>query len=197
MSSNPIRPELERNLEVDTFKQYYYLKEELLCFCRECDLKISGSKDLLKSRVEHFLRSGKDLNVSATLKHSKKAKTVFQILTLESIIEEDFCCTQTHREFFKSIIGNSFHFSVAFQKYLKSNAGEKYSDAISQWYIIEKENKTEKGKIDSQFEYNRYIRDFFRDNQGRTLQDAIKCWKQKRALPGTNAYEKCDIKILY
>ena len=39
--------------------------------------------------------------------------------------------------------------------------------------------KNGKTKIDKQFEYNTYIRDFFADNRGKSLDEAIKCWKYK------------------
>lgn len=55
-----------------------------------------------------------------------------------------------------------------------------------------------KGKttIDKQFEYNTYIRDFFKDNQGRSLDEAITCWKHKKSLQGHNRYEKSDLVVL-
>lgn len=46
---------------------------------------------------------------------------------------------------------------------------------------------------DKQFEYNIYIRDFFTDNQGKSLNDAIKCWKYKKQLQGHNRYERTDL----
>ena len=56
--------------------------------------------------------------------------------------------------------------------------------------------KNRKTVIDKQFEYNTYIRDFFADNPGRTLDDAIKCWKYKKQLPGHNHYEQTDLAAL-
>ena len=50
--------------------------------------------------------------------------------------------------------------------------------------------------IDRQFEYNTYIRDFYAENTGKSLEDAIKCWKYKKSLPGHNRYEKSDLNIL-
>ena len=60
-----------------------------------------------------------------------------------------------------------------------------------------KEDK-KKGKtvIDKQFEYNTYTRDFFADNKGKSLEDAIKCWKYKKQLQGNNRYEKSDLVAL-
>lgn len=38
-----------------------------------------------------------------------------------------------------------------------------------------------------------YIRDFFEDNQGKALEDAIKCWKYKKSQQGHNRYEREDL----
>lgn len=45
-------------------------------------------------------------------------------ITFKTIIEEKFICSEKHRAFYKEQMGNSFSFNVAFQKWLKSNAGK-------------------------------------------------------------------------
>ena len=55
------------------------------------------------------------------------------------------------------------------------------------------EKKQGKTVIDKQFEYNTYIRDFFDENKGKSLDDAIICWKHKKSLPGHNRYEQSDL----
>ena len=71
-----------------------------------------------------------------------------------------------------------------------------YKEAITAYYQILDDKKNRKTVIDNQFEYNTYIRDFFADNPGRTLDDAIKCWKYKKQLPGHNHYEQTDLAAL-
>ena len=87
-------------------------------------------------------------------------------------------------------------FNVAFQKWLKNNAGKSYREAITAYYQILKEKKKGKTTIDRQFEYNTYIRDFFADNKGKSLEDAIKCWKYKMKLQGHNRYDRADLVAL-
>ena len=82
---------------------------------------------------------------------------------------------------------------MPFQKWVKQNAGKTYGEAVEAYFILLEEKKKNKSKIDSQFEYNTYIRDFFADNKGRTLGDAIKCWKYKKSLKGHNRYERSDL----
>lgn len=114
------RLDLNEKLDGETFRSYYYLKKELVDFCRDNNLPVSGGKVELTDRIACFLDTGKVLETSV------KRKTT----------------------------------------------------------------------IDKQFEYNTYIRDFFEDNQGRSLDEAITCWKYKKSLQGHNRYEKSDLVVL-
>lgn len=199
MSSN--RNKLNKNLKASEFKEYYFLKEELKDFCKKEGLKVSGSKNQLEERIIYYLDTGKSLDNSRSIKNknnysksnSNKATTSEEI-TLDSILGENFKCSEDKREFFEKEIGKGFKFKVQFQKWLKSNPDKTYQDAINAYYELQ--NSKEKTKIDKQFQYNQYIRDFFEDNDDRTLNDAIKCWKHKKSLKGHNKYEKSDLDIL-
>ncbi|MBR6580325.1 MAG: hypothetical protein IKK66_03410 [Ruminococcus sp.] len=186
------RPELNKELDGKTFRSFYYLKEELISFCRENKLPVSGGKIELTDRISHFLDTGKVLEAS-----SKRKTTVnIESITENTKIEPNIVCSEKHRAFFIEKIGKSFSFNVLFQKWLKSNAGKTYGDAITAYYQILEEKKKGKTTIDKQFEYNTYIRDFFEDNQGRSLEEAIICWKYKKCLQGHNRYEKSDLVAL-
>lgn len=187
------RPDLSKDLTTKDFRSYYYLKSELTAFCRNNGLPVSGGKIELTERIAHFLDTGKVLPITRKNKAVKK----IDIITEETIIESDFVCTETHRAFFQEKIGKSFSFRVMFQKWLKRNAGKTYQDAIYAYYRVLEEKK--KGKttiIDKQFEYNTYIRDFFADNQDKSLAQAITCWKFKKSLKGHNQYEESDLVTL-
>jgi len=183
------RPELSRDISAEVFRNYYYLKEELVKFCRKYDLQTTGSKQELTDRIACFLETGK------RTKTNPKPKSTVNIgdITEDTLIEANIVCSEKHRAFFKERIGKAFSFNVAFQKWLKSNAEKTYADAIQAYYAILEEKKKGKTVIDKQFEYNTYIRDFFADNQGMSLENAIKCWKYKKSLKGHNRYEKTDL----
>lgn len=186
------RPDLENNLDGKTLKEYYYLKEELIAFCKKNDLQTTGGKLELTERIANFLDTG-----NRTYKtHTTRKNKIVDEIALDTIIEENFVCSEKHRAFYKEQIGNSFSFNVAFQKWLKSNAGKTYQDSIDAYYQILEDKKKNKTTIDKQFEYNTYIRDFFNDNKDKSLDEAIKCWKYKKSLKGHNKYEKDDLKIL-
>lgn len=186
------RPELNKELDSETFKSFYYLKEELVRFCRENNLPVSGGKMELTDRIARFLDTGE------VKKTSPKRKSTVNIgtITENTKIEPDIVCSEKHRAFFKEKIGKSFSFNVGFQKWLKSNTGKTYGEAVNAYYQILEEKKKGKSTIDKQFEYNTYIRDFFEDNQGRSLEEAIICWKYKKGLRGHNRYERSDLVAL-
>lgn len=186
------RPELDKNLDSKTFRDYYYLKEELLDFCRKNGLPLSGGKVEVTERIAYFLDTGKILKPSST---PRKTKAISNI-NKDTIIENHFVCSEIHRAFFKEEIGSNFSFHVGFQKWLKANAGKTYKEAIEAYYQILEEKKKGKTKIDKQFEYNTYIRDFFEDNKGMSLDEAIACWKYKKQEPGHNRYEARDLLAL-
>ncbi len=186
------RPILDRELDSKTFREFYYLKEELVAFWRKNDLPTVGGKIEITDRIAHYLDTGE----IPIVKVVKKRTPVIADINEETEIESDFVCSEKHRAFFKKHIGSSFSFNVAFQKWLKCNAGKTYKEAISAYYQIIEDKKKGNTKIDKQFEYNTYIRDFFADNKGKSLEEAIKCWKYKKQLQGHNRYEKTDLKAL-
>ena len=186
------RPDLNTNLDSRTFREYYYLKEELVDFCRKHNLQSTGGKLELTDRIAEFLDTGK----RNTATHTKRKTPSVGEITLDTVIESNFVCSEKHRAFYKEHIGKSFSFNVLFQKWLKSNAGKTYRDSIDAYYQILEDKKKNKTAIDRQFEYNTYIRDFFADNKDKTPGQAIKCWKYKKSLKGHNRYEREDLKIL-
>ena len=186
------RPELNKKLDAATFRSFYYLKQELADFCKENGLPASGSKAELTDRIAYFLDTG------SVLKPTAERKTAVNIgmLTEDTVIEPNIVCSEKHRAFFSEKIGKSFSFNVPFQKWLKANAGKTYGDAIRAYYRILEEKKQTQTEIGGQFEYNTYIRDFFADNPGKSLHDAIVCWNYKKSLPGTHQYEQSDLRAL-
>lgn len=186
------RPDLDINLDGKTFREYYYLKEELVDFCRKHNLQATGGKLELADRIAEFLDTGK--RNSAT--HIKRKSPSVGEITLDTVIESNFVCSEKHRAFYKEHIGKSFSFNVLFQKWLKSNAGKTYRESIDAYYRILEDKKKKKTTIDRQFEYNTYIREFFADNKDKNLEQAIKCWKYKKSLKGHNKSEREDLKIL-
>lgn len=185
-----MRPNLTKDISVDSFKDFYWLKEELQSFCRESRISASGSKIEISDRIETFLRTGK---IKKSIRKSKvKSSSEIQAdLSLDTFISENHRCSQNVRAFFKTVIPN-FHFSTYIQNYFKNNIGKTYRDVVDAWHKEEERKKdpSYKKKIDSQFEYNQFIRDFFADtnNQGKSREKVIEAWNKIKKLPGSNKY---------
>jgi len=188
------RPEITGEMDSTTFLGYYYLKEELVLFCRKNGLPVSGSKTEITERIVKFLDTGSVPRPTST-KARRRAKTIPD-LTKSGTIEADLVCSEKHRAFFRKEIGAGFSFNTAFQRWLKSNAGKTYGDAITAYREIMAEKKKQKQPIDRQFEYNTYIRDFFAGNPGMTLKDAVRCWNYKKSMKGSRKYEPEDLSAL-
>ncbi len=184
-------------MKSEEFKEYYYLKEELKDFLRKEGLKVSGSKVQLEMRIIYYLDTGKSLDdITKGKTKDKVDKNIVNDsgISLNSLIGENFKCSELKREFFKKEIGSNFKFKVPFQKWLKSNPDKTYADAINTYYNIQ--NRKEKTTIDNQFQYNQYIRDFFENNKNKSLNDAIKSWNYQKSLKGHKTYEDRDLIVL-
>ena len=184
-------PKLTRDLSPEEFGEHYFLKEELKDFCRSEGLKVSGSKGDLEKRIIHYLKTGDEL---AEPKVRQKSVETSSEISLDSRLGENFRCSEDKRAFFEGHIGKGFKFKVKFQKWLKANPDKTYRDAIDAYFEIQRSK--EKTEIGEQFQYNQYIRDFFEDNDDRSLDDAIRCWKHKKSLKGHNRYERSDLEAL-
>ncbi|WP_332647826.1 DUF6434 domain-containing protein [Lysinibacillus sp. 54212] len=183
-----MRPNLTKDISVESFKDFYWLKEELQSFCREHAISASGSKMEIADRIETFLLTGA---ITKPTRRSNKQTEPEVDLSLNKVITENHRCSQHVRAFFESVIPK-FHFSTSIQKYFKSNVGKTYQDAVNAWYQ-EEERKNDpmyKKKIPPQFEYNQFIRDYFADpkNRGKSREEAIEAWNEIKKLPGSNKY---------
>jgi len=191
------RPKLNKKIIVGDFKDFYWLKKELVSFCREIGINSSGGKIEIADRISEYLKTGKVIKKTAT-KKLKLPKSV-EPITKDTIIGIEYRSYREKKDFLKSIIGKQFHFTAHLLDYFKQNAGKKsYSDFIDEWY---KEQELKKDpifikEIAPQFEYNTYIRDFTKDNPNKTRKEAIKYWKIKKSLRGDNKYNKSDLELL-
>jgi len=192
------RPDLNKNISAEDFRSYYWLKEELVSFCRSVGIYSSGGKVEIANNIIRFLESG---DLAKKQSNKRKAESNFdwayEHLSLKTIITDNYANTENVRSFFKSVIGDSFKFNVGFMNWMKDNVGKTLGEAAQQWNEIaaDKKRKGYKSVIEPQFEYNTYIREFLLDNPGSTTKEAIKYWKVKREKPGATKYSIEDLKL--
>lgn len=194
------RPPLDTNLSVETFSEHYWLKEELVNFCRKVGISRSGGKRDISDRIARFLETGTIVTKQTCPKEKRVASFDWnhEILSTATIITDNYKNTENVRAFFEQQIGKRFKFNVHFMNWMKTNSGKTLGDAIEEWKRIYelKKDKNYKSEIAPQFEYNRYTRDFHAQNPGLSVKDAIKCWEMKRNKSGNHHYEDADLTAL-
>jgi len=144
----------------------------------------------LSKRIEVSLTTCDTQHSGAPSKRRSSSKTQAP-LTLDTVIGKNHRCSQEVRAFFKKAIHPTFHFSTYIQNYFKENTGKTYRDVVKAWYEEERKKQPSYQKeIAPQFEYNRFICDFFNDpkNNGKGRDDAIAAWKNLKLQPGSNQY---------
>lgn len=174
------RPLLTRALTADDFRSFYWLKAELLAFCREQGLSTRGSKIDLTERIALFLDTGQR---SAPVQTPRRASgdSLPEMLTRATIIGANWRCGERLRAFFLQEIGPRFHFNGVMRNFICLGAGQTLGAAIDAWQANQAAPHTATD-IAPQFEYNRFMRNFFKSHPNQTRQDAIAAWRASKTL---------------
>lgn len=192
------RPKLDKGISIDDFNDFYWLKQELVDFCKTVGMSTSGGKMEIADRIRHYIRTREALpSKPPKARHQSTFNWDSEILTKDTIITGNYKNGENVRNFFIQEIGTHFSFNVIFMKWMRENAGKKLEDAIAEWNRIDKMKKDKNyvSEIDPQFEYNRYMRAFLNDNPHLSSREAMKFWNLKRAKRGTNEYERSDLDL--
>jgi hypothetical protein len=194
----PERPSLNNSISVADFQDFYWLKEELVAFCRSNGINTTGGKQELANRIVVYLQTGKIVKTVPKEKTKSKFDWNNAEIDLDTAITDNYKNSENVRAFMKREIGSYFHFNTAFVKWTKQNVGKTMREAIAEWKRLYElgNDKNYQTTISSQFEYNAYIRDFLTDNKDKKLTEAINCWKWKRNQRGNNVYSKEDLKLI-
>ena len=191
------RPKLKNDISLKDFQDFYWLKEELVSFCKENNIYHSGGKIEITNRIIYFLTTGKRAEKAISQKPKSNFDWNIEKLNCKTAITDNYKNTENVRQFFTYEIGNHFKFNVLFMNWIKQNIGKTLKDAIDEWHRIYllKKDKNYKSEIDPQFEYNTYMRDFLEDNPTMSANDARKYWALKREIRGSKKYTKKDLEL--
>ena len=195
-----IKPKLDKTISINDFKNHYWLKEELIVFCREIGINTTGGKIEVADRIMKYLTTGKIITKPEKEQHRSKSNFDWnnEFLDFNTSISDNYKNTENVRAFFKNAIGNNFRFNVEFMNWMKLSTGKTLGDAVQKWkeIAVKKRDKDYKTEIAPQFEYNTYIRDFLSDNPKLSTKDAIESWKIKREKPEQKKYDKKDLEFI-
>jgi hypothetical protein len=197
---NNERPALTPKTSLDDFRNHYWYLTELVSFCRDHDLDPSGQKLELVDRIEGFLKTGRVKSKPAkAASSSKPAKTRRGPIRLDTPVTKQFKCDAETRAFFKSAIGEHFHFTAHVQQFRRERQRKglplTYGDLVREWQAEYERRKDPnyKSKVLSSWEYNRFVRDFMTDkkrNAGKGISEAAKAWNTIRVRRGKRTYHE-------
>ena len=176
--------------------RWYWLKSELVDFCRSESIPYTGLKSELTDRVRSYL-AGEEITPLRPAPPTSDFQWSRETITPQTIITDSYRNGPNVRKFFIEHIGKKFRFNIQFMKWMKENCGKTMGDAVEAWNDIEAERKAgKKTKIPKGNQYNQYLRDFFEANPDRTIMEARKCWREKMKNPGKFVYQHSDLKFL-
>ncbi|MEO1289233.1 MAG: DUF6434 domain-containing protein [Chloroflexota bacterium] len=194
------RPAIEIIKTGDEFKRWYWLKEELVAYCREHKIPYSAGKFELIERIAYHMDTG-EIPKPKRKKVTSKFDWHSETLTLETVITDSYKNTQNMRRFMQAQVGDGFTFKTPFMRWMKANTGKTLQDAVDYWHHFQEEQQADdfQSDIAHHNQFNQYYRDFFEDNPDLTTKEARRCWEYKRSLPmedGRHRYEKSDLVAL-
>jgi SAP domain-containing new25/Domain of unknown function (DUF6434) len=178
------RPPLTTKLASAEFLAWYWLKDELLEFCKANQLRAAGSKPEIAERIVLLLSGSKQAEV-ANRSQSKKPQGLNSkpampaVFELSTIVGTGWRCNPNLGKFFKVHCGPSFRFNAAMRNFIHNQSGKTLAEAV-QCFKQSVAPGAPKQPIITQNEYNRHTREFFAANPNATREAAIDAWWAKR-----------------
>lgn len=169
------RPQLTGDLSAEEFARWYWSKRELIDFARSKGIGVAGSKEEIEERIDLYLTSGEVVKVKGPVR--------IDGLTGPLSGEMEFPPGQTMgshlRAYMTERCGEDFRFDSHMRAFFK--AGNKTLDqAVEHWFVT---RDLPSDEIGWQFQYNRFVRDFYRANPGADQEEMIAAWTKARSEP--------------
>ncbi|MEM6281647.1 MAG: DUF6434 domain-containing protein [Chloroflexota bacterium] len=195
--THPQRPEIEDIHTGDELRRWYWLKEELVAYCRQHSIPYSAGKFTLIDRIAHYLDTG-DIPRTRRKRVTSTFDWAHEPLTLETVITDSYRNNDNVRAFMVQHLGTGFRFHMEFMAWMRDNTGKTLQDAVIAWreMAARRADDNYQTEIAHHNQYNQYVRDFFADNPALTMKEARCCWLYKRSLPrenGRHTYHRDDL----
>jgi hypothetical protein len=170
------RPTLSSALSAAEFQAWYWLKEELVAFCRTAQLPYSGNKVDIEAVIIAHLERRNALPIRPPRRATVKMPATFK---LDDVIGAGWTCNPALGAFFRAELGNRFHFNKAMRDFIHDGEGRTLAEAVDCFKASMKPGQP-KREIAPSLEYNQHTRAFFAANPGATRQQVIDAWWEKR-----------------
>lgn len=191
------RPDIVDCPDAVTFRQWYYLKAELVAFARTQQIKTTGGKFEIADRIAYFLDHGEP---PVALRTTKQVQSHFDWhsapLTDQTIITDSYKNTQNMRRYMQSAIPG-YKFSIPFMAWMKANVGLTLADAVAEAKRIDADKKAGKKQPDQPHnQYNAYTRAYFDHIPDGTQNEVRQLWGLRRKRPGPYVFDPKDMGLL-
>ena len=145
------------------FRSWYWLKAELVIFCRILGLSTTGTKLDLEDKIRTYL-SGSTLKAAAKRRRAGEMPTAF---TPETVIGPGWRCNPVLGAYFRNTLGAGFHFNAVMRQFIHlDGVGRTLADAAI-CYRVSTMPGSPKSLIPPQLKYNQHFREFFSAHPGR------------------------------
>jgi hypothetical protein len=194
----PTRPSIETCVTSADLRQWYWLKTELTTEARRRGLSTSGGKFDILARICAQI-DGHALPTAAPKPLSRFDWHVGPVDRLTEITD-NYRNTQCVRRFFKSELGDGFHFTIAMIDWMRGNVGRSMADAVDAARALQAKAASPgyQTQIKPHNQWNAYLRAFRADNPNLGLDAARATWARKRMLPsldGRHVYHRSDLDL--
>ncbi len=174
------RPDLTSSISADEFDAYYWYKDELVRFARLLGLSTVGGKFDIHDRISSHLRGDLQLTTNKS-RPSSNFDWSNEALSRNTVITDNYKNTRNVRLFLQDQIGEKIHFSITVMNWMKNSVGKTLGDFIDFYPEIKKQRLIQ--EIPDHNQFNRYVREFMRDNPNLTKDDALNTWKKVIEIP--------------
>ncbi|MEM1269694.1 MAG: DUF6434 domain-containing protein [Bacteroidota bacterium] len=176
--AKPTRPALDSSLAPGEFLDWYWLKEELVAFCKAEGLPASGSKSDVRARIAAYLTDGTVLKPKPTPRGRRDPMP--DVLSRDTVIGAGWGCGPTLRAFFLREVGPAFRFNKAMRDFVHHGAGRTLGEGIDVW---ERSKSQRHLPIADSLEYNQHTRAYYAAHPDATREDVLAAWNEKRSRP--------------
>jgi SAP domain-containing new25/Domain of unknown function (DUF6434) len=169
------RPNLEPSIPVAEFRRWYWLKSELVTFCRHNGLGTGGSKPQLAARIDAYLCG----NAVPAVIQAKRNALMPKVFTRDTIISAGWRCSPALGAYFRGVCGAGFRFNAAIRQFVHEGQGKTLGEAATH-YEQSVAPGAPRQPIIAQNQYNQHTRDFFANYPNATRKECLAAWYRKR-----------------
>ena len=189
------RPQIANCPDAMTFRQWYYLKAELVAYARAQQVSAAGGKSEIADRIAHFLDTGERLKPARAPKPKSKVDWHSTSVTDATIITDSYRNTQKVRRYFASQI-HGFALSIPLVTWIKAKVGK------TMGYAVIEANRLKAAKAQGHQQpdqpdthYSAYTRAYFAAVPDGSKAEVRALWASRRARPGPYVFHLDDLTL--